>query len=93
MSRRCIELDVHREFAQVAVGSEARRVRQAGQIKTPEELRVFADSLSSTVEVAIEATCNTRAIVRLLESRVSRVVVSNPLKTRAIVNGHAIASA
>ena len=84
MSRRCIGLDVHREFAQVAVW-EAGRVRQAGQIKTtPEELRVFADSLSPTDEVAIEATCNTHAIVRLLESRVARVVVSNPLKTRAI---------
>jgi transposase len=84
VSRRCIGLDVHREFAQVAVW-EAGRVRQAGQIKTtPEELRVFADSLSPTDEVAIEATCNTHAIVRLLEGRVARVVVSNPLKTRAI---------
>ena len=35
-------------------------------------------------EVAIEATCNTHAIAKLLESRVARVVVSNPLKTRAI---------
>lgn len=83
-SKRCIGLDVHREFAQVAVW-QAGRVRQAGQIKaTPEHLRVFADSLAPTDEVAIEATCNTHAIVRLLESRVARVVVSNPLKTRAI---------
>lgn len=84
MSRRCIGLDVHREFAQVAVW-QAGRVRQAGQIKTtPEDLRMFADSLAPTDEVAIEATCNTHAIVRLLEARVARVVVSNPLKTRAI---------
>ena len=84
VSRRCIGLDVHREFAQVAVWQSG-RVRHAGQIKTtPEELRIFADSLAPTDEVAIEATCNTHAIVRLLESRVARVVVSNPLKTRAI---------
>ena len=35
-------------------------------------------------EVAIEATCNTHAIARLLERHVGRVVVSNPQKTRAI---------
>jgi transposase len=35
-------------------------------------------------EVAIEATCNTHAIVRAIEPRVARVVVSNPMKTRAI---------
>ncbi len=84
MSRRCIGLDVHRELCQVAVW-QAGRVRQAGQIKaTPEMLRIFADSLAPTDEVAVEATCNTHAIVRLLEQRVARVVVSNPLKTRAI---------
>jgi transposase len=84
MGRRCIGLDVHREFAQIAVW-EAGRVRQAGQIAlTAEALRVFVDSLGPEDEVAIEATCNTHAIVRLIEPRVKRVVVSNPQKTRAI---------
>ncbi len=45
---------------------------------------MFADSLGPEDEVAIEATCNTHAIVRLIEPRVARVVVSNPQKTRAI---------
>ena len=82
--RRCIGLDVHREFAQVAVWEEG-RVRHVGRIgTTPVELRLFADSLASSDEVAIEATCNTHAIARLLEPRVARVVVSNPQKTRAI---------
>jgi transposase len=82
--RRCIGLDVHREFAQVAVWEDG-RVRQVGQIgTTPEALRLFADSLAPGDEVAIEATCNTHAIARLLEPRVARVVVSNPQKTRAI---------
>ena len=43
-----------------------------------------AGSLCEHDEVAIEATCNTHAIARLLERHVGRVVVSNPLKTRAI---------
>ena len=35
-------------------------------------------------EVALEATGNTWAIATLLASRAGRVVVSNPVKTRAI---------
>src|ERR671910_955129 len=82
--RRCIGLDVHREFAQVAIW-EAGLVRQAGRIElTPEGLRAFADSLCVSDEVALEATGNTHAIARLLEGHVGRVVVSNPQKTRAI---------
>jgi transposase len=77
-------LDVHREFWQIAVCEDG-VVRQAGQIATtPEAIRVFADSLLPTDEVAIEATCNTHAIVKLIASRVARVVISNPMKTRAI---------
>jgi transposase len=83
VSRR-IGLDVHREFAQVAVWEDG-LVRQAGQIAaTPEGIRAFADSLLASDEVAIEATCNTHAIVKLIAPRVARVVISNPMKTRAI---------
>ena len=57
---------------------------RAGRDLTGEALRVFADSLGPEDEVAIEATCNTHAIVRLIEPHVARVVVSNPMKTRAI---------
>src|SRR5215217_6245819 len=82
--RRCFGLDVHREFAQVAIWQDG-HVRQAGQIAaTPEGLRAFADSLAPSDEVAIEATCNTHAIAKLLAGRVARVVISNPQKTRAI---------
>src|SRR4029453_15566153 len=82
--RRCIGLDVHREFAQVAIWEDG-VVRQAGRIElTPEGLRDFAASLCASDEVAIEATGNTHAIARLLERHVGRVVVSNPQKTRAI---------
>src|SRR4030095_5431260 len=82
--RRCIGLDVHREFAQVAIWEDG-GIWQAGPLQTPPEARrLFADSLCVTDEVALEATGNTYAIARLLEQHVSRVVVSNPQKTRAI---------
>jgi transposase len=84
VTRRCIGLDVHREFARVAIWQDG-VVRDAGRIATtPETLRIFADSLAPSDEVALEATGNTHAIVKLLRRRVARVVVSNPQKTRAI---------
>jgi len=82
--RRCFGLDVHREFAEVAIWQDG-IVRSAGRIETtPEALRLFAGSLCEQDEVALEATCNTHAIARLLEQHAGRVVVSNPQKTRAI---------
>jgi transposase len=82
--RRCIGLDVHREFAQVAIWEDG-VVAQAGRVETtPEALRLFAASLCATDEVALEATGNTHAIARLLEHHVGRVVISNPHKTRVI---------
>ena len=82
--RRCIGLDVHREFAQVAIW-QGGVVTQAGRFATtPEGVRAFADGLGPADEVALEATGNTWAIATLLASRAGRVVVSNPVKTRAI---------
>jgi transposase len=84
VTRRCIGLDVHRDFAQVAIWQDG-LVRQAGQIAmTTEALKVFADSLAPTDEVALEATGGANAVVRALRGRVARVVVGNPHKTRAI---------
>ncbi len=82
--RRCIGLDVHRDFAQVAVW-QAGAVTQAGAFATtPEGVREFAGGLGPDDEVALEATGNTWAIATVLASRAGRVVVSNPVKTRAI---------
>src|SRR4051812_9559048 len=84
IGRRCIGLDVHREFAQVAVWQSG-LVTQAGRFATtPEGVRAFAEELGPADEVALEATGNTWAIATLLASRAGRVVVSNPVKTRAI---------
>ena len=84
LERRCIGLDVHREFAQVAIW-QGGVVRQGGRFATtPTEVRAFAQSLGPADEVALEVTGNTWAIATLLVSRAGRVVVSNPAKTRAI---------
>src|SRR4051812_44259740 len=84
LERRCIGLDVHREFAQVAIW-QGGLVIQAGRFATtPEEVRAFAEGLGPADEVALEATGNTWAIATLVASRAGRVVVSNPAKTRAI---------
>jgi transposase len=82
--RRCIGLDVHRDFAQVAIW-QGRVVRQAGRFATtPEWVRAFAQGLGPTDEVALEVTGNTLAIATVLTSRAGRVMVSNPATTRAI---------
>lgn len=82
--RRCIGLDVHRDFAQVAIW-QAGTLTQAGTFATtPEGVREFAASLGPADEVALEVTGNTWAIVTVLASCAGRVVVSNPAKTRAI---------
>jgi transposase len=81
---RCIGMDVHREFAQLAVVEDG-LVRDTGRIGvTPEELRAWIDTLEPDDEVALEATGNSDAIAVLIAPRVKRLVVSNPAKTRAI---------
>lgn len=52
---RCIGLDVHRDFAQVAIWENG-RVRDAGRVATsPERLREFAQTLRPSDRVALEA--------------------------------------
>src|SRR4051794_27441224 len=81
---RYIGMDVHREFAQLAVLEDG-LVRDAGRIGvTPEALRRWAAELRSDDVVALEATGNSDAIASLLIPVVGRVVVSNPSKTRVI---------
>src|SRR5215468_10204766 len=77
-------MDVHREFAQLAVVEDG-LVRDEGRIGvSPEALRAWAAGLRADDQVALEATGNSDAIANLLSPLVGRVVVSNPSKTRAI---------
>jgi transposase len=81
---RFIGLDIHRDFAQVAVLEDG-VLTDAGQVDCrPAALRAWAAGLRPTDEIALEATGNSDAVAKLLASYAGRVVVSNPLKTRAI---------
>jgi transposase len=81
---RCIGLDVHREFCEVAISEEG-RVRSAGRVRTRrEELELFARSLGSDDEVALETTGGAEAIAAILRPHVARVVVVNTKKLRAV---------
>jgi transposase len=79
---RSIGMDVHRDFCEIAI-AEGGSVRTAGRIATePGALALFARSLVSTDEVAIEATANAVAIARIIEPHVRRVVLANPKAVR-----------
>jgi transposase len=81
---RYIGMDVHREFAQLAVLEDG-VVRDEGRIGvTPQALRQWAAGLRTDDQIALEATGNSDAIATLLIPLVARVVVSNPSKTRVI---------
>jgi transposase len=81
---RCIGLDVHREFCEVAISEEG-RVRSAGRIRTRrQELELFAQSLGSDDEVALETTGGAARIAEILRPHVERVVVANAKKLRQI---------
>lgn len=82
---RTIGLDVHRRFAEAAIIDGPTHSRRRIET-TPEALREFASELKADDQVVLEATANTWAIADLLASRAGRVVVSNPLRTRAIAD-------
>ena len=75
---RCVGLDVHRDFCEVAI-VEHGVVRSAGRVPTtPEALTLFAQSLGPDAQVVLEATGNALAIARVLRPHVARVVLTDP---------------
>ena len=84
---RYIGLDVHKKWMQVCMLDRRGKVLNEGRFPaTPDQLRAFARSLRPTDAIALEATGFTWALVDLLERHAGRVVVSNPLQTRAIAH-------
>ncbi|WP_284762496.1 transposase, partial [Arthrobacter sp. efr-133-R2A-63] len=81
---RFIGLDVHRDLAQIAYLQNG-EIHDAGQVACrPDALVGWARKLGPGDQVALEATGNSEAIALLIRPYARRVVVSNPLKTRAI---------
>jgi transposase len=86
---RWIGLDVDRDFCEVAI-VERGQVRLAGRVKTePQALTLFAQSLASDDEVALEATGNALGIARIIEPHVGRLVLANPKAVKAITQAGA----
>ena len=81
---RCIALDVHRDFCEVAVGRWRPR-SAAGRVETSTaSLELFAGSLAADDQVLLEATGPAFAIARIVRAHVARVVVANAQEVRAI---------
>jgi transposase len=75
---RCVGLDVHLDFIEIAICEEG-KVFSAGRVPaTPEGIGTLADSLLPTDRVALEVTGSSWEIVRLLEPHVSKIVVVSP---------------
>jgi transposase len=84
---RSLGLDVHKDFAEVAEALPGGALRRLGRVRTtPDALRAFAQRLGADDQVALEATINTFAIAKLLGEHAGRVVISNPVRTRAIAD-------
>jgi transposase len=79
-------LDVHKRVVEaVVLDDDGNIVHRARFDCTRDALERFATKvLSREHRVALEATTNTWAVVGLLEPHVAEVVVSNPMRTRAI---------
>ena len=81
---RVIGLDVHRNFAQVAI-LENGLVKDHGRFAMARDaVLTFAATLTKEDDVVLEATGNTSVIVRLLTPFVHRVAIANPLQVHAI---------
>ncbi len=75
---RCIGLDVHLDFCEVAVCEEG-KVRSAGRVpSTPEALRALAESLAAEDRVALEVTGSAWEIAGILAPHVAKVIVVSP---------------
>jgi transposase len=86
MKKRFIGLDVHKRVVEVCAIDPKGKVLFRCRLGTArEELERFAKKrLRRTDGVALESTTNTWAVVAVLRPFVADIVVSNPLKTKAI---------
>lgn len=84
MQGRCIGLDVHRDFCEVAIWQDG-EVRRAPKLAArPEQLEEFARQLGPDDRVALEATSNALAIARIIKVHVAQVVIVNTRRLKAI---------
>lgn len=78
---RCVGLDVHLEFIQIAICEDGRPWSGGRVPATAEGIGALIDSLLPSDRVALEVTGSSREIVRRLEGHVKQVVVVSPADT------------
>jgi transposase len=85
---RYIGLDVHKRLVQVCALDQAGRVllRLRFALDRQSLNRFAQEMLTPEDRVALEATTNTWAVVKILKPYVAEVAVSNPLQTKAIAS-------
>lgn len=83
---RYVGLDVHkREITACILDADGRKLRTTQFSLTRHRLKAFAEiTLRPTDQVVLEATTNSWAVADVLRPHVARVVVSNPMATKAI---------
>ena len=83
---RCIGLDLHKRVLEVCILNEAGAIEARHRLVVSREaLRGFAQShLHADDRLAVEATTNTWPVVEVLRPFVAEIVVSNPMRTKAI---------
>ncbi len=82
---RTIGLDLGRHSGEAAVIDETGSTRSLGRLEVRHAaLEAFASTLGPDDQVVLEASLNTWAIADILAAHAGRVVVSNPLRTKAI---------
>src|SRR5215831_18404641 len=79
---RIIGLDIHRAFAEAVVWKDGKLSRLGRIIMRREPLEEFANQLSSSDVVVIEATGNAASVAAVIGPHVSRVVIANPKQVR-----------
>jgi transposase len=82
---RTIGLDLGRHSGEAAVIDGTGPARSLGRLEVRRDaLEAFAATLGPDDQVVLEASTNTFAIADILAAHAGRVVISNPLRTRAI---------
>lgn len=84
---RSIGLDLGRKRGEAAMVDETGRTVGLGRLEVSKAaLTAFARTLRPDDRVALEASTNSFAIAKLLAPSVGQVIVSNPLRTKAIAS-------
>lgn len=80
-------LDLHKKMVEAVIVDEAGRLLVNQRFPaTRAALEAFARRHLAGCAVALEATCNTWPVARILQPLVAELVISNPMRTRAIAS-------